>query len=388
MKYQFERGANRRGTNAVKWDCAEGELPMWIGDMDFETPPEIIRAVEERAKSGAYGYTFVGDEWYEAIGHWWRTRYDFQIEKDWLIFSTGVIPAISCLVKRFTNIGDNVVVITPVYSIFFNSILNGGRHALECPFDYRDGEYSLDLNKLEEKLALPTTTLLLFCNPHNPVGKIWTKEELAKIGELCEKHGVTVISDEVHCDIVETGFRYTPFASASETCKQISITCIAANKTFNLAGLQGAAVFVPEKRKREIAVRGLNSDEVAEPNCFACVATTAAYRYGGEWCDEMREVVTQNKRYAEKFISEQIPSMRPIVGQSTYFLWVDCSRLCEDSSLLCEEIRKRSGLILSSGGAFRGNGKTFVRINLACPFPMVKEGMDRLKRATEEIFGG
>lgn len=365
----------------MKWEIAEGELPMWVGDMDFVTPPEIVGEIVSRARLGAYGYTLVPEEWYASIGAWWRNRYAFELKEEWLVFTTGVVPAISCLIKRLTNVGDNVVVITPVYGIFFNSILNGGRHALECPLSYRDGEYRLDEALLEQVLAQANTTLLLFCNPHNPVGKVWSKEELAKIGALCKKHGVTVLSDEIHCDLVEEGVRYTPFAAASDLCAEISVTCIAPNKTFNLAGLQGAAVFVPDDRLRRIVVRGLNSDEVAEPNCFACVGAVAAYTKGGAWCDEVRRVIAGNKRFAERYLRDHLPAVGVCKGQATYFLWLDCSSLCDDTAPLRDFIRSHSGLVLSAGGEFRGNGRLFLRMNVACPRRVVEDGLDRFKRS-------
>ena len=266
MQYDFDQVVDRRGTHAAKWDVAGHELPMWIADMDFLTAPEIIAAVRDRASHGIYGYTDVPEAWYDAILGWWRDRHGFHMERDWLIFSTGVVPTISSVVRKLTTPGENILTMTPVYNIFFHSIENNGRRVLECPLPYRDGTYGLDWADLEGKLADPQTTMLILCNPHNPVGTIWDRETLARVGELCWKHHVMVLSDEIHCDLTDPGCDYLPFASVSEHCRQNSITCIAPTKAFNLAGLQTSAVVVPDGVLRHKVWRALNTDEVAEPN--------------------------------------------------------------------------------------------------------------------------
>ena len=266
MSSMFDKEVNRRGTGSMKWNVGEHELPMWVADMDFETAPAVTKAIMDRAVQGIYGYTEVSEEWYLAYQNWWQDRHHFPIEKDWLIFCTGVVPAISSIVRKMTTVAEKIVVMTPCYNIFFNSIVNNGRNVLESRLHYEDGVYSIDQEDLEEKLADPQTSMLILCNPHNPVGKIWDRETLERIGELCFKHHVLVLSDEIHCDITRPGMEYIPFASASEHCKNNSITCVAPTKTFNLAGLQTAAVIVPDAALRHRVNRGLNTDEVAEPN--------------------------------------------------------------------------------------------------------------------------
>lgn len=256
MKYDFDKLTDRRGTGSLKWDVPHGELPMWVADMDFETAPEIIRALQERAVHGIFGYHVVTEDWYEAYRSWWERRHQLEMEKEWLIFCTGVVPAISSTVRKLTTVGENVLIQTPVYNIFFNSIRNNGRNVLESPLVYKNGEYSIDFADLEEKLADPQTTLMLLCNPHNPIGKIWDSETLARIGELCGKHHVLVLSDEIHCDLTDPEYRYIPFASVSRACRDNSITCLAPTKAFNLAGLQTAAVMVPNPVLRHKLNRG------------------------------------------------------------------------------------------------------------------------------------
>ena len=376
----FNDVINRRNTNSLKWDVGDNELPMWVGDMDFQTAPAVTKAIIKKAKSGVFGYQIVPDAWYDAIIRWWQVRHDFTIGRDWLCFCTGVVPAITSSIKRVTNVGDNVVVMTPVYNIFFNSIENTGRHALESPLKYENGAYSIDWDDLETKLSHPQSTMLLLCNPHNPVGKVWSKEELKKVGYLCVKHGVTVFSDEIHCDLVPLDVKYTPFASVNGVNMAISITAISASKAFNLAGLQSAAVFIENENLRQKVVRGLNSDELAEPNAFAIEATIAAFSYeSGIWLNGLRDFICENKQTAETFLEINLPEIKAISQDATYFMWLDCSAITDDSKELAEFIRKETGLLVSSGSIFRGNGKYFLRLNVACPESTLRDGLNRLK---------
>lgn len=380
----FDKIINRRGTGSVKWDVKENELPMWIADMDFPTAPCITEAILNKAASGVFGYQIVPDEWYDAIINWWRTRHGLTIHKDWLCFSTSVIAAVTSCVKSITNIGDNVVVMTPVYDMFFHSIENTGRHTLECPLAYDGEKYSIDFDDLDKKLSNPQSTMLILCNPHNPVGKIWSSDELAKIGELCKLHGVTVLSDEIHCDLTEPNVGYVPFASVSETCKDISVTALSASKAFSIPGLQSAAVFVANEHLRAKVVRGLNSDEVAEPNVFACDAIIAAFNEGGEWLDEVRAYISANRKLVGEYIKTNLPQLKLIDQDATYLLWVDCSSVTDNSGHLCEFIREHTGLYLNCGARYRGNGRYFIRLNVACPKAMLLDGLNRLKLGVEK----
>lgn len=378
MKYDFDKVIDRRDTGSLKWDVPENELPMWVADMDFQTAPCIREALAAKVEHGIFGYSIIPDEWADAYVNWWGSRHGFAIDREWLVFCTGVIPAISTAVRKLTTPAENVVVQTPVYNIFFNSIYNNGRNILVSPLKY-DGEgYAMDFDDLEAKLADPQTSLMILCNPQNPAGKIWDKETLAHVGELCAKYGVTVISDEIHCDLTDPGKEYVPFATASDTCRDISVTCIAPTKTFNIAGIQTAAIVVPNKFLRHKMWRGLNTDEVAEPNVFAVAAAIAAFTNGGEWLDSLRQYLYENKQYVRKFVSENIPDMKVVYSEATYLLWIDCSKITDNAKQLSAFIRKNTRLYMSPGLSYGKNGKAFIRLNIACPRSTVEEGMKRL----------
>lgn len=379
MTYDFDTPTERRNTNSLKWDVAEGELPMWVADMDFQTAPEIREAIMKRAEHGIFGYSVIPDAWYEAYIQWWKMRHGYTMERDWLIFCTGVVPAISSIVRKLTTPAEKVLIQTPVYNIFFNSILNNGRQVLESPLRYDGKEYRIDFADLEEKLSDPQTALMILCNPHNPTGKIWDRQTLEKIGALCSRHHVTVVSDEIHCDLTDPGESYVPFASVSETCRQISITCMAPTKAFNLAGLQTAAVSVPDEVLRHKVWRALNTDEAAEPNAFAVEAAVAAFTRGADWLDALRDYLYENKKLAEEYIEKEIPDVRAVASQATYLLWLDCSGLIGCGREAAGFLRRETGLYLSEGSQYGGNGADFLRMNIACPRAVLKDGLERLK---------
>lgn len=387
MKYNFDKLTDRRDTFSLKWDVKDGELPMWVADMDFETAPEIRKSIEKRASHGIFGYTDVPEQWYDAISDRWKRRFGFRIKKDWLIFCTGVVPAISSTVRKLTTPAEKVLIQTPVYNIFYNSILNNGRNVTENPLIYQNGSYSIDFSDLEEKLSDPQTSLMILCNPHNPIGKIWNGETLNRIGELCQKHDVTVISDEIHCDLTAPGKTYIPFASVSETCAQISVSCIAPTKSFNLAGLQTAAVYVPNPTLRHKVRRSLNTDEVAEPNAFAVNAAIAAFTLGDEWLDELRRYIENNKQFTAEYIKKHLPSLFLVPSEATYLLWIDCSKVTADSIRLAEHIRSTTGLYLCDGAQYGEAGRQFLRLNIACPRIRLEDGLSRLKRAIDSYTG-
>lgn len=385
MAYDFDKIVDRSNTNSMKWNVAEGELPMWVADMDFETAPAIMEAISKRAQHGCFGYTEITDAWYQAYIDWWKNRHDFTMEKDWLMFCTGVVPAISSIVRKLTTPAEKVLVQTPVYNIFFNSILNNGRQVLESPLVFDGNAYHIDFVDLEKKLADPQTTLMILCNPHNPIGKIWDKATLERIGVLCAKHHVIVLSDEIHCDLTDPGCGYIPFASVSDVCRDNSITCIAPTKTFNLAGLQTAAISVPNPVIRHKVWRGINTDEVAEPNAFAVDAAIVAFTKGADWLDALRAYIYENKQYAVQYVKEQIPEMEILPSEATYLLWIYCKDLPENSREIAHRIRKKTGLFLSAGSGFSGDGDRFLRLNIACPRALLKDGMERLKRGVESL---
>ena len=378
--YDFDQMIDRKSTNSLKWDVKAGELPMWVADMDFQTAPEIREEIIKRAEHGIFGYSIIPEEWYSAYQGWWRKRHHFQIEREWLMFTTGVVPAISSAVRKLTTPGENILVQTPVYNIFFNSIVNNGRRVLESPLKYRNGMYEMDFEDLERKLAQPQTTMMILCNPHNPVGKIWDRETLAKVGELCRKHHVIVLSDEIHCDLTAPGKEYIPFASVSEECRDNSITCIAPTKAFNLAGLQTAAVMVPGEALRNKMYRAINTDEVAEPNAFAVQAAVAAFTKGETWLDELREYLEENRRFAETFIEKQIGKIKPVSAEATYLLWLDCGELLGDAGEFAGYLRETTGLYVSGGAQYGKGGAGFLRMNLACPRAVLEDGLKRLEK--------
>lgn len=382
-RYDFDTPVDRRNTNSVKWDVADGELPMWVADMDFKTAPEIIEAIKSRADHGIFGYNTIPDEWYDAYSDWWGTRHMLYVPRDWLIFCTGVIPAISTAVRKLTTPAEKVLLETPVYNTFYNSIENNGRYVKTAPLIYEDGEYRRDFGVLEEALSDPQVSLMILCNPHNPTGKIWNRAELARVGEMCRAHGVTVISDEIHCDITDPGCSYVPFASVSETCREISVTCVAPTKTFNLAGMQTAAVIVPNEFLRHKMWRGLNTDEVAEPNSFAIQAAVAAFTRGGEWLDALREYIYENKRTVADFLRRELPMIKLTPSNATYLLWLNISAFGRDSVDFANRVREKTGLFVSNGAQYRGNGSDFIRLNVACPKSTLLDGLERLRSAVE-----
>lgn len=384
MEYEFDRVIDRRNTGSYKWDILENELAMWVADMDFQTAPEITDALQKRVAHGIFGYETLPEEWTHAYQHWWEKRHDFAIDKDWLIFCTGVVPAISTAVRKLTTPAEKVLIQTPVYNIFFNSIVNNGRYVVESPLVYEDGQYHMDFDDLEGKLSDPQVTLMILCNPHNPVGKIWDSRTLQKVGELCRKHHVTVVSDEIHCDITEPGEGYVPFASVSETCKNISVTCIAPTKAFNIAGLQTAAVVVPEESLRHKMWRALNTDEVAEPNAFAVTAAVAAFEQGGDWLDALRQIIKRNRDHVAQYLKKELPMLYLVPSKATYLLWIDCSKVTSDTKKLAAFLRRETGLYLSDGAQYGACGKTFVRLNIACPMETLQDGLERLKKGIRE----
>ena len=383
MHIDFDEIVDRRGTYSSKWDVKDGELPLSTADMDFKAAPEIIAALEKRVAHGIFGYTDVADEWYDVIIDYYDRRHGLKFSKDDLLFATGVIPTISSVIRKLTTPAEKVLVMTPVYNIFFNSIINNGRFPLESELIVKDGQYTIDFDDLEAKLKDPQCTMMILCDPHNPVGRIWHEDELVRIGELCFKNHVTVISDEIHGDLTDPGKRYVPFASVSELNKRISITCIAASKAYNLAGLQSSAIVVYDERLRNKVRRAINTDEVAEPNAFAMVATIAAFKESEYWLDELRDYYFANKEFIKEYIAKNIPALKILDSEATYLLWIDHSALKIDSTALSRHIRETSGLILSDGSIYHGDGLDHLRMNTAYPRSVIKDALERLKKSID-----
>jgi cystathionine beta-lyase len=386
MKYDFDKPTERRNTGSLKWDVNDGELPMWVADMDFETAPAVKEAVVKIAERGIYGYSIVPDEYFESIADFWQKRHGYRFNPKDMVYSSGIVAAISSMVRKLTTPAENVLIQSPVYNIFYNSILNNGRNVISNELIYEDGEYRMNFDDLEEKLKNPETTLMILCNPHNPIGKAWDRKTLARVGELCKAHGVTVISDEIHCSITKPGISYVPFASVSEVCRDISVSCVAASKTFNLAGLQSACVIAKNPQLRHKVWRGINTDEVGEPNVFAIEANIAAYRHGGEWLDSLNEYIFENREFASEYILNNIPELYPIKSDAGYLLWVDVSAYTDNSEEFAKDLRKKTGLYVSDGVEYGRGGERFIRINLATQRTNVIDGMERLKKYINNLI--
>lgn len=385
MSELFSEMIDRRHTNSVKWDVADGELPMWVADMDFKTAPAILTALRQTVHQGIFGYQEVPQAYFEAVKRWYKTMHHWQLDSEWLIFATGVVPTISSAIRRLSNVGDNVLVQAPVYDIFYHSIENNGRHTLSSDLQYIDGQYRINWADLETKLGASRTTLMILCNPHNPIGIVWSAKTLARIGRLAVKNGVTVISDEIHGDLTAPGVDYVPFASVNEVNAQHSVTCVSPSKTFNVASLHAATVIAPNPRLRAIVDRGLNTDELAEPNTFAIPATIAAYTQSDKWVLALRQQLQANKDEVTNFVATQLPQLRVVRGQATYLVWLDISQLNLSATQFSQRLRAHTGLFLSNGTEYRGNGNQFVRMNIACPAERLADGLQRLKQGVETI---
>ena len=373
--YNFDITSDRRNVNSLKWEY-DDVLPMWVADMDFDTLPEVKEAIIKRVERGALGYTNTPDYYYEAFRDFFKRHHNVDIDINNMIFSTGVVPAISSIVRKLTSIGDKIMVLTPTYNIFFNSIVNNKRIPVECDLVYDGENYNINWDDFENKAK--DIRMLILCNPQNPVGRIWSKDELARIGEICKKNDVIVLSDEIHCDIVTPGKNYCPFMSASDICKDISVTCISASKCFNLAGLQGAVVVVNNKEMYRLVNRGLNTDEVAEGNAFVYDAFSAALNNGDIWLKEVNEYIYKNKLYLKVFIENNLSMLKYHFGDATYLAWVDVSGITDDSNELCEFLKNNAKVYFSYGEEYGKSFKKFIRINLATSLENVKEGLNRL----------
>ena len=385
-KFDFVNAPDRSNTDSVKWHVKKGDLPMSIADMDFKTAPEIIAAMKRKVDLGVFGYEWPEDDYFKAVADWYEKEHGHRPQQEWLIFTTGVVPAISAIVRRVSHIGDNVLVQAPVYNVFYNSIENNGRHVLSNDLQFDGENYAINWDDLEQKLALPLTTLMIFCNPHNPIGKVWTQEEVQKVAELCYQHHVILLSDEIHGDLVRKGPDYTPTFSVNGPARENVISLVSPSKTFNVAALHAATAIVPNSNLRAMVNRGLNSDEVAEPNLLAIPGTIAAYEHGHDWLEALIKQLNVNFTYAEEFINKNLPQVKVVTGAATYLIWLDVSQISSDSQKLAEYLEKTTGLVLSPGSIYRGNGHDFLRMNLACPLTMVKDGLERLKAGLTEYL--
>ena len=381
---------NRRGTNSLKWDVYPHVLPMWVADMDFKTAPEIMQAVTRRAMHGIYGYSIVPDEWYNAYISWWGSRYGLSLEKDWILFSNGVIPSISCMIRALSKVGEKILIQTPVYNHFYSAILANDRKISENKLLYDGESFTIDWKDLEEKLSDSDTSIFLLCNPHNPTGNLWDSETLSRIADMAKANSVTVISDEIHCDIVAPSKRYIPFASVSDIAGEISVTAVSPSKTFNISGLQSSAIFCADTGMRKKISDSMDSLEINLPNAFAVQSAVTAYTKCGKWLDSLLDYLFENRRIAESFIQENIPSAKAVKADATYLLWIDISGILPENRDKTRKLHKflidKEGLFLSEGKIFGESAALFLRMNLACPKDIMMEGLSKLKSGIQHFI--
>ena len=384
MKYNFNEIIPRRNTNSVKWDEAAQDdiIPLWVADMDFRVLPQITEALRQRVDHGVFGYTHVPDSYYESVIRWFEDRHGLQgVKPSDIIYTSGVVPAISAIVRGLTLPGDKVLVQTPVYNCFFSSIRNQGCMVEENHLVYKNNTYVVDWDDFERKCADSRVRIFLLCNPHNPAGRVWKKEELQRMGEICQKHDVFVISDEIHCELVMPGNEYTPFASLSDDFLKNSATCVAPTKAFNIAGLQIANIIVKDRNKRERIDRAINIHEVCDVNPFGVIATEAAYtEEGAEWLRQLNTYLFANYQFLCDFFSKHFPSLEVVKLEGTYLVWVDCSSLGKSSTEIVNNLY-RHGVWMNDGVMYGENQRAFIRINIACPRKILEEGLLRMEKA-------
>lgn len=387
MKYDFDEIISRRNSNSYKWDAVmeEGVLPMWVADMDFRTAPAVVEVLRKRMDHGIFGYTKVPPVYYDAIINWFTRRHGWQIDRDWIIYTSGVVPALSAIIKALTVPGDRVLVQTPVYNCFFSSIRNNGCEIVANPLVYTNGTYRIDFDDLARKATDPKVKLLLLCNPHNPVGRVWTRAELMCIGEICLRNDVLVVADEIHCELVYSGHTYIPFASISDDFRNRSVTCTSPSKAFNLAGLQIANIFAADESVRVKIDKAINLNEVCDVNPFGVEALVAAYNDGEEWLEELKCYLSDNYLYMRTFFNKYLPQFPVVKLEGTYLVWVDCSVLNRSSKEIAELLLKAEKFCINEGSMYGEAGEGFIRINIACPRQILIDGLNRLKRGLKEI---
>lgn len=406
MKYDFDSIVNRKDSNCVKWDAkppveVDGDIiPMWVADMDFPAAPFIREALMKRVEHGVFGYNVVPDIYYQSVCSWFSRRYNWKIDPSWIIYTTGVVPAISAVIKAFTQPGDKVIIQTPVYNCFFSSIKNNGCEISESPLKYHvnagTGHYEMDFQDLEEKCK--DAKVFLLCNPHNPAGRLWNREELAKAGEICRKHNVIVISDEIHCELVRPGNRFTPFVTASEENRHCCVTLNSPSKSFNIAGLQIANIISDNELWRQKIDRAININEICDVNAFGIAGLLAAYgkpapsgfsgQYrteGEDWLDQLNAYIAGNYNYLKNLIAKELPDFPLTDLEGTYLAWLDCGTISGMTSFEIEKsLLENEGVWVNAGSMYGKEG--FVRINLACPRSLLKDGLKRLVSGLKRLI--
>lgn len=390
MSFNFDKIIDRSNNFSAKWSEMDKNfgtndlLPMWVADMDFLTAPCVIEALKDRLEQGIFGYTTRPSSYNESIVNWLDNRFGWKINQEWLMFSPAVITSISLLIQNLTNKNDKIMIQEPVYSPFHNIVVSNERDLVISPLlKLEDGNYVMDYDDIESKIK--DVKIFILCNPHNPVGRVWTREELTKLGEICIKNNVLVVSDEIHSDIILKNHKHTPFASISKEFSENCITCMAPTKTFNLAGLQTSFLIIPNTHYYEVMNNAFSTLDIKRNNAFSLVATQAAYNYGEDWLDELLKYIEDNIDFAIGYIKTHMPKLKVIKPQGTYLLWVDFNGLNVDDKVLKDALINKGKVALSCGSSFGIGGDGYYRINLACPKSMVLEALKRIKLAINSL---
>ena len=383
MEYDFSRPTDRRGTDSYKWDSApEADIiPLWVADMDFETFPGITEALQRRVAHGIFGYTRVPEAYYEAVCNWFEKRHGWHINREYIIYTSGVVPAVSAVIKALTLPGDQVIVQGPVYNCFFSSIRNNGCEMISNSLIYNKEElrYEIDFDDLERKLAHERARLMLICNPHNPGGRVWTRDELTRVAELCRKYGVRVVSDEIHCELTLYDNEYVPFGSLPDELSRGSITCCSPSKAFNTAGLQIANIVCRDAEVRNRIDRAININEVCDVNPFGVIALQAAYSDEGyEWLTQLRAYISANYDLLCERFARELPKCKVMRMEGTYLAWIDCSELHIPSDEIEEMLMHENKVWVNAGSMYGAEGAAFIRINMACTSELLNEGITRI----------
>ncbi len=387
MHFDFNRVINRRSTNSVKWDfcecCFDGDdvLPMWVADMDFMAPPQVVEAVQRVANHGIYGYSDMPDSYFDAIESWVKLRHDWTVNREWLSYTPGVITGLNVAIQTFTRPGDRVIVQPPVYSPFFHSIEGNGRVPVMNNLVYEDGRYAMDLDRLESQID-DRTRMVVLCSPHNPVGRVWSRDELERLGEIACRRDLLIFSDEIHCDLVFSGRKHIPVASLSPEIAERTITGIAPSKTFNIAGLKASVIITPnEKLRREFDRAQENTFGLYNANTFAIAASEAAYRHGGPWLDELMGYLDENVQFTQEFLREQLPVITATRPEGTFLMWLDFNGLSMSASELHDTLLCAGKVGLNDGRSFGPGGSGFMRLNIGCPRSTLTDGLARIRTA-------
>ena len=386
MKYDFDKIIPRRGTNSVKWDVAkeDGVIPMWVADMDFQAAPCIRQALKERMDHGVFGYTLVPNSYYESIISWFDRRHQWHIERDWIIYTSGVVPAISAIIKALTEPGDKVLVQTPVYNCFFSSIRNNGCTTAENALVRKGNSYEIDFDDFEKQAADEKTKVFLLCNPHNPAGRVWTPDELSRMNDICLKHGVKVISDEIHCELIMPGYKFTPFAAVSKACQDNCITTNSPTKSFNIAGLQIANIITNNDTIKRKIDRAININEVCDVNPFGVIALQAAYNEGESWIDQLNLYLWENYKVLKDFFQEHLPKLKVLKLEGTYLVWIDISATGLKADELTNELLQHGKVMVNSGTMYgKTTGADYLRLNIAMPRSLMLEALQRIAQVLQ-----